>query len=181
MDDAEHWPHAPQPLTLQDGGAVRARGLRPEQFVPAPRQRGNQHDERRRAEILLPGGADAQADAADPVGNVGALPQERENVGKIAGECVAGVEETEIGTFGQRAQLVGAGGRRRGPAIGGRMRGDKARGRRATHPCAALSARRCATRGAMRSAMMSAPRAVGWSPSLWLSAGSSATPSRKKG
>src|SRR5258708_7842149 len=122
--------------------------------------------EHRRAEIFLPAGADAHADAADPVGDAGALAQEREDVGNIAGEPITGIKKTEIGTFRQRAQLVRAGGRRRGPAIGGRMRGDKARGRHAVHPCAALSARRRATSGAMRSAMMSAPRAVGWSPSL---------------
>ena len=45
----------------------------------------------------------------------------------------------------------------------------------------APSLRQRSTKGAMRSTMRATPSALGWSPSAWLSAGSCATPSRKKG
>src|SRR5262249_28007510 len=52
--------------------------------------------------------ADADPDAADPVGDARPLAQEGEDAGKVGGECVGRVEEAEIGAFGEVAELRNA-------------------------------------------------------------------------
>ena len=56
---------------------------------------GHRRD-RRLVEILPPAGADADADGADPVGNAGPAPEQREDIAEVVGQQVRYVEEAEV-------------------------------------------------------------------------------------
>ena len=60
-------------------------------------------------EILSPGGADADAGGADPVGDAGLLHQGRGDLVELAGEPVGDVDEAQVGAGRQRLELGDAG------------------------------------------------------------------------
>jgi hypothetical protein len=135
-----------------------------------------------RREIVAPCGGDAEPDAPHPGGDPRALAQEGQDAAEIAGERVRDVEEAEVGARWQRRQPIGARLGDATPALAfGLRRHELARNDAAAHPDVPRSWTSRATNGAILSAMISAPLALGWSPSGWFSVGSVATPSRKNG
>ena len=89
--------------------AVETAGHRREGLEEIVGQCRNHHRKAGLAEGLGSGGADADPDAADPIGDPCPFAQERQDAGQIAGDRIGCVDEAEIGALGQRRQLIEAG------------------------------------------------------------------------
>ncbi len=125
VDDAERRRAFPQPCRHLAGEALEIVADRGEEVERRLRQGGNHDGEAGPVEGLDAAGANADPDAADPIGDAGALAQEGEDAGEIGDERIGGIKEAEIGAIRQWRELRQTRSRKRVPGSIRRMRSAK--------------------------------------------------------